>query len=473
MATLQQIGRRIVRAIVAARALPVGLLVCLTVAGCGGCGDTVAPPAPRGPDAGAVAKLRADRAIEGKQPVTDEVLRTLRETYRLHELPQAHGADGKRPARDENVTRMDLANTLVTAEGLKELKGLVNLQTLNLDSTPVTDAGLEELKGLTTLLALSLVNTKVTADGLKELKGLKNLQTLNVGVTDEVLRALGEIGLLHALWCAQAAGGARPAGDDDVISLDLARTPVTAEGLKELKGLKNLQTLNLQFGGVTDGELRALREIGLLHALVQAKTQGFERPARTADVTRMDLVNTKVTADGLKELKGLKNLRTLDVGVTDGVLRALREIGLLHALVRATAQGGARPAGPDDVISLTLVYTAVTVEGLKELKELKNLEALFLGATKVTDEGLKELKSLKNLQTLSLASTPVTDAGLKELRDLKNLQKLSLAGTHVTDAGLKDLNNFTDLRDLNISRTNVTKEGVEELRKALPKCTIH
>jgi hypothetical protein len=41
----------------------------------------------------------------------------------------------------------------------------------------------------------------------------------------------------------------------------------------------------------------------------------------------------------------------------------------------------------------------------------------------VTDSGLKELKELKNLQTLTLFYTKVTAAGLKELMEaLPNLE---------------------------------------------------
>jgi Leucine-rich repeat (LRR) protein len=97
----------------------------------------------------------------------------------------------------------------------------------------------------------------------------------------------------------------------------------------------------------------------------------------------------------LKELKDLKKLETLELGnaqVTDAALAALREIGLLHALSKAAARGGARPSGPQDVLFLDLAKTPVTDAGLKELTELKNLQKLFLSDTQVTDAGVAELK---------------------------------------------------------------------------------
>ena len=78
------------------------------------------------------------------------------------------------------------------------------------------------------------------------------------------------------------------------------------------------------------------------------------------------------------------------------------------------------------VVGVNLSETQVRDAGLKELKDLKNLQWLDLRWTSVTDAGLKELKDLKNLKFLNLRQTQVTDAGLKELKDLKNLQGLDL-----------------------------------------------
>src|SRR5437868_6633691 len=96
-----------------------------------------------------------------------------------------------------------------------------------------------------------------------------------------------------------------------------------------------------------------------------------------------------------------------------------------------------RPGQP--VVGVDLDNTKVTDAGLKELKEVKSLQTLYLSVTAVTDAGLKELKELKNLQTLYLNGTKVTDRGLKELKDLKNLRTLEVAFTAVTDAGVKEL----------------------------------
>ena len=112
----------------------------------------------------------------------------------------------------------------------------------------------------------------------------------------------------------------------------------------------------------------------------------------------------------------------------------------------------------------------VTDAGLKELKDLKQLNTLDLYGTPVTDAGLKELADLKQLTTLNLSGTQVTNAGLKELKDLKQLTTLKLR--NVTDAGLAELKDLKQLTSLNLGATGVTADGVADLQKALPGCKI-
>jgi hypothetical protein len=134
----------------------------------------------------------------------------------------------------------------------------------------------------------------------------------------------------------------------------------------------------------------------------------------------------------LKELAGLKNLQSLNLG---------------GALLLSDA-------------------------GLKELTGLKNLQGLYLFYAPVTDAGLKELAALKNLRALDLSHTQVKGAGLQELAALKSLQALNLSYTNVTDAALKELARVKSLEWLSIERTKVTAGGVAALQKELPACKI-
>ena len=351
----------------------------------------------------------------------------------------------QRPAGPEGSTTLDLSGTEVTDAGLKQTAQQKHLTTLRLSRTNVTDAGLKELAPLQNLTTLHLDGTQVTDEGLKELAPLQNLTTLyldDTKVTDRTLAVLREIKLLHTLTRVTISGGT---------TLDLSRTAVTDEGLKELATLQNLTTLDLGVKPLTDRTLAVLREINLLHTLIIASTTNGKRPTNPEGVTTLYLDRTKVTDEGLKDLAPLRKLTTLYLDrtkVTDRTLAVLREINLLHAMTNAYAASGSRPSKPEDVTRLNLSGTQVTDKGLKELGALKNLAGLDLSGTKVTDEGLKELAPLQNLTRINLSGTKVTDAGLKALAALKNLTTLDLDGTRVTDAGVK------------------------ELQKALPKCQI-
>jgi internalin A len=76
-----------------------------------------------------------------------------------------------------------------------------------------------------------------------------------------------------------------------VVGVDFRRAAITDAELKELKKLRNLQSLNLSGTRVTDAGLKTLKDLASLQSL--------------------DLVGTRVTDAGLKDLKDLKSLRVL------------------------------------------------------------------------------------------------------------------------------------------------------------------
>ena len=114
---------------------------------------------------------------------------------------------GGRVTRDEKlpgrpVVEVDLGKTEVTDAGLKDLKELKGLRTLNLSRTKITDTGLKDLKELRGLRFLALDRTQITDAGLKDLKELKDLKTLYLyenQITDAGLKDLKELQNLQSL----------------------------------------------------------------------------------------------------------------------------------------------------------------------------------------------------------------------------------------------------------------------------------
>ena len=159
-----------------------------------------------------------------------------------------------------------LGDTKVTDDGLKDLLGMMFLQTLALGCTHVTDAGLKELAKLVSLQTLSICYNHVSDAGVKELAGLKSLRVLNLrgtNLTDVGLKAL--------------------AGLKSPQSLRLGATQITDAGLKEVSRLTSLRMLSLSITSVTDVGLSQLASLTSLQLL--------------------DLRGTDVTEAGVVELR--------------------------------------------------------------------------------------------------------------------------------------------------------------------------
>jgi hypothetical protein len=294
---------------------------------------------------------------------------------------------------------------------LKRLAACQNLTHLIIEGSvggnAVSDAGLKELARAPKLTYLCLYFARVTNPGVKELAHSKSLT-----------------------------------------ALDVIYTPLDEQGLKTLAPLQKLDTLRIQpEGEINDKTLHALREIGLLHALVAARAKDGARPQSADQVIDVKLLDTKITDAGLKDLTIFKNLRALDVGT---MMRFYDDFEYNRILFKDYGGG-------------------LTDAGLKELVHFKQLSALGLRGTAVTDSGLKDLAPLEGLATLDLGDAKkLTDAGLKHVARCKNLTTLSLDGCKMSDAGLKELTGLTKLTTLDVRATGVTQDGLAVLRKALP-----
>jgi hypothetical protein len=77
-----------------------------------------------------------------------------------------------------DVISLNLRDTKITSSGLAHLKDLSSLRRLHLERTDIDDRGLENLSGLTELEYLNLYQTQVSDAGLAHLAGLKKLRKI-------------------------------------------------------------------------------------------------------------------------------------------------------------------------------------------------------------------------------------------------------------------------------------------------------
>lgn len=408
--------------------------------------------------------------------ITDAMLNRLVALTELRTLGLAGqtniSADGYQTLkRLQKLRELDLSATAITDTHLATLKDLPDLRRLHLYDVKLTDLGLQQVGQMRSLQILDLRNCECTASSLKHLSGLRDLRRLLMSdrdLNDLVLKSLREIGLLDKLdttWQSREPnlGDVRRELYEPVTVRTLKLSNVTDAGLAELKGLSELQVLELRDSkvlgpgltdlaaltrlhtldiDVTDSVLAALREVDRIFTLKWAingdggrpksasEVAGFERPANSGSI------NNKLTEAGLLDLKALINLRTLRVidqeQLTDRHLAALEKIGLLHALPQAITKDGGRPTGPKDVESLNLASSKLTDAGLRPLAALVNLKNLNLRGTAVSK--VEPLTSLKHLETLDLSDTGVSD--VMPLANLKDLKTLSLRRSKVMRSGL-------------------------------------
>jgi Leucine-rich repeat (LRR) protein len=165
----------------------------------------------------------------------------------------------------------------------------------------------------------------------------------------------------------------------DVRRIHCGGAKLEDDGLERLKPLKRLETLGIEYNGITDAGLRHLRTFPhLKHLFLKG--------------------NFQITDAGMETLGEMQQLESLDV-----------------------------------------MEIPVSDRGVKYLAGLTNLRELHLRTKKLTNVGLAHLQALGNLERLSIESARITDACVSDLKRLSDLQFLSLRGTQLSDVGLSSL----------------------------------
>ncbi len=249
--------------------------------------------------------------------------------------------------------------------------------------------------------------------------------------------------------------------------LCLNKTNITDHGLADLVPLENLTILDLTSTKVTDAGLKKLATLTKLRVLDLNYTDvsgvGLEALADLKDLTDIGLFNSKVKDDGFKHLVGCRKLSTIGIGrtLTDKSVQALQEIGLLHACGGAIGKDWARPKSAEDVVFFDLHECKVTNATLKPIAALKNLETLDLGFTLVKG-GLDQLPEFSKLATLMLSGTMLTE-NTSALARCKDLSSLYLQQTNLSVASLKELSQLKALRMVDFQGSVLPADGVKEL----------
>ncbi len=125
------------------------------------------------------------------------------------------------------------------------------------------------------------METKITDAGVQDLTGLKQLTYLSLppqAIRVQSLRTLRDANLVHTLSVARATEGRRPATAADVVSFPLG--DITDAGLKEvIATFPNLNSLSIWHGNFTADGLKALAGLKNLKTLTLSAVEFTEKQA--------------------------------------------------------------------------------------------------------------------------------------------------------------------------------------------------
>ena len=373
---------------------------------------------------------------------------------------------------DEDQVATVTAGSLVTDDLLSKLASLPKLRELNLDSTKdITPAGLVHLGQMSRLEKLTLFQVNIDGglgdDILRSIAGhqtLRELAIIDCGITDAGVRLLEQFPQLTILTLskeAQLTDGAlqsisrlshlKSLSLPSYVGTRLGRMRFSADGLRQLQTLKELETLHLAGHNVPADALAfpKLTSLGL----------GY---------TNSDDPRNGSTA-GIGD----------DVAMQIGKLRTLRELELISSAV--SDDGLKFLADLPELRRLTLRGDKITNAGISHFRPHPRLEHLTLRASGVSDKSLGHLAQIVSLTRLDLDGSCTLGAfrgrqfsivGLQQLQSLPRLEILWLSNIDIPTGGFDGLRELRHLRELTLVRTNISELEIEALAKSLPQSRI-
>jgi hypothetical protein len=172
------------------------------------------------------AEVRAEKTDQiqiEKTPLGDDDLKALAGLENLH------------------ILLLDSPDSQFSAEGLKQLAGLLAIEHLRIRGRGVDDPALTQFSELKSLRILNVPHGTFTDAGLDSLKGLPDLVHLRFGsphVTDAGMKTIGELTALKRLH--------------------LIDVPITDAGLRDLAQMRQLESLYVDGGRFSDGAIEEL-----------------------------------------------------------------------------------------------------------------------------------------------------------------------------------------------------------------------
>ncbi len=197
---------------------------------------------------------------------------------------------------------------------------------LDLSDSNANDQTLTLVGQFSNLDTLNLTGTRITSDGLRHLRGLARMTLIKLSIdqlTDDNVRVLNEIGILHAVSdpiMTPVDGVERPGSPADVRSLTFWGSRLTDAGLQEFSRFENVIYVDLRNTSISDAGLDALSQMTRLKYLhidnTEVTDSGIDRLLRFRELEGLGLENLPITDAALEKLSRAGGLRYLRLGGT-------------------------------------------------------------------------------------------------------------------------------------------------------------
>ena len=382
-------------------------------------------------------------------------------------------------ARLSGLENLDVSGTSIGDRGLDVLRQLPALRSLSLAGTQISDAGTAQLAYCPALEIVNLASTHTGDAAIRALAGKPHLRELTTGsgVTDaglSLLQDLPQFRTWHGRNARLCLLGERRLSNHLSI-----RGPFTDQGLRSLRGLDGLFSLDLDDRGlrITAAGLKPLLDLPHLAVLaVDAKDDWMPLIAAMPALRALTAQDTAAGDEGFAALARSRSLEYLWGRRCHNLRRrgftALAQIPTLLGLSVSclNVDEGGVAALPSFPALRELMPMDVPDEGYRHIANCAHLESLILMYCRDTTDAATAHISGMRLRNYFNSYTTVTDRTPELLASMDSLERVTFDACHnLTDAGIAQLARLPDLRELRVAGRGLTPAVV---RPFTPKVKV-
>lgn len=275
-----------------------------------------------------------------------------------------------------------------------------------------------------------------------------------------------------ASWITNLGGTAERDSGGRIVAVNLRGSWISDVDMIELARMPELEKLDLSHTRITDEGLLNLKSAPKISELKLFYSewitdQGMRAIKEWKHLRRLDLRGTRISDSTLEIVGGLSSLEALDIAQTE-----VTDYGLENLITL------------DNLKELALGKGHVTTAGFAKVRTLPGLTRLDIGGAQtlrpdnpngrsegamMPEETLKAFTELKALRVLNLGFSDISVDGLRILGALEHVEKLGLQGcSRVDDTALQELAKWKSLKFLDLQEDPVSEKALAALRNARP-----